>query len=107
MAPPREKFGLSIDKESLQDFERYYLSVAVFSGKKDPNADVLQIRLSGVRNEKWEEIGRISLYREQQGYRQMPGLPRPSTQTQQSTIEFNEKDFDTTFNKEPEENPLQ
>ncbi|WP_455367505.1 hypothetical protein [[Eubacterium] cellulosolvens] len=102
MAPPKERFGLSIDSQLMQGFERYYLSVAIFSGVKDPSADVFQIRLSGVKNEKWEEIGRVNLYRDQQGYRQFPSIPI-SAQKQTPTLEVSKEDFEDTVDKESED----
>lgn len=78
MAPPKYSFRASIDPESFQDFERFFLNVAIFSGKKDPNADVIQIQISGLRNDNWETVSRIGVYRDEQGYRELPPLKPPA-----------------------------
>jgi len=105
MAPPKVRYGLRLESESLQNFERYYMSVAVFAGKRDPSAEVLQIRLSGVRNQKWEDIARIHLYRDQQGYSQMPTTPVQSSQ-RQDTEEASREEFDDMLSEESKKGPF-
>ena len=85
MAPPRDKFFIPLDIESLQNVERSYLNVAIWPGTKDPKADVIQIRLSALKNEEWIELGTISLYRDEQGYRKLP--PRQQVEQKQETID--------------------
>ncbi len=102
MPPPRDRFGASLDTESLQDFERFYLSLSIWPGTKDPNADVIQIQLSGLKNEKWETVQRFAIYRDEQGYRQLP--PRPPTIQKQETIEsISKKEFKGNFSEESED----
>lgn len=91
MAPPRHKFGISLDPESLQNFERFYLSIAVFSGRKDPNADVIQIQISGLKNENWETVGRIGIYRDGQEYRELPPIKPP--EPKQETIDISKDEI--------------
>ena len=90
MAPPRDKFFTSLDPEAFQNVERIYLNMAIWPGTKDPNADVMQIRVTGLKNGNWEEIGRISIYKDQQGYRELP--PRVPPEKQEDTEIPSKKD---------------
>jgi len=77
MAPPKFNFWETLDPKVFQNYERTYLSVAVFSGKKDPTADVIRIKVTGLRNEQWETIGEIALYRDKIEYRKLPPQIQP------------------------------
>jgi hypothetical protein len=70
--------------DTFHNVERGYLNVAIWPGTKDPTADVIQIRLSGLKNEEWIELGRLSLYKDDQGYRKLP--PRQQPEQQQETF---------------------
>lgn len=100
MAPPREKFFIPIDAESFQNVDRVYLNVGIWPGTKDPTADVIQVRISGLKNDSWEEIGRISIYRDGQGYRELP--PRQPPEQRQEPI--SKKESTDTPTEESEDN---
>ena len=106
MSFPRNRFGVSLDPESFQNFERFYLSVTIYPGKKDPNADVIAVQISGVKDEKWETIKRFSLYKDAQGYSQLPDrLPPVQNQeiiSKEDTAEnlSNESDDSLLFSNE-------
>ncbi len=105
MSPPQDKFFIPLDTESFQNIERAYLNVAIWPGTKDPTADVIQIRLSGLKNEEWIEIGRISLYKDGQGYRKLP--PRKQPEQQQETFNaISKQDHLDDLSKESEDNPF-
>jgi hypothetical protein len=105
MAPPRYKFGTTLDPESLKNFEMLYFSSAIFSGVKDPNADVIQIQISGAKNDTWETLERITLYREGKEYREIP--QRQPVQKQESTEETSKEENMENLSEESEENPFQ
>ena len=105
MAPPIFKCGKTIDLETLKNFERLYIGSAVFAVKKDPNAEVIRFRISGVKDENWEEIARISLYRDGEGYREIPVTPLP-TQKQEAAEIISEQESLSDIPEESEESPF-
>ena len=109
MAPPKFKFWKSLDPKVFQDCERGYLNVAVFSGKKDPTADVIQIRVTGLKNEQWETIGSIHLYKDKIEYIELPDTPPPvqkqeSKDTSDHPSEEKQESKDTLDHPSEEEN---
>lgn len=80
-----DKFRLSLNPELFQNFERYYLSIAIWPGIKDPNADILKIQFTGLKNNNWEQIGEINLYKDKQGYK---NLPKKDTHSKKLKSEF-------------------
>jgi hypothetical protein len=112
MAPPRDKFFTSIDPQAFQNVERIYLNTAIWPGTKDPTADVIQIQITGLKNGNWEEIGRLALYRNQQGYSELP--PRAASEKQgdtgipskEDTEIPSKEDVFEEISKESEENPF-
>jgi hypothetical protein len=50
-----------------------FLSLAVWSGKSDPSAEVLTIQVRGLKDEIWETVGRLAVYRTSDGkYSMLP-----------------------------------
>jgi hypothetical protein len=102
MSHPRDKFKLAIEPEALQGMERIYLNVAIWPGTKDPSADVIRVSVDGLKNEEWVEAERISIYRDQQGYRELP--KRPSPTQEQNKIE-NSTEKEKEIKKESGDDP--
>ena len=105
MAPPRYRFGTTLNPESLKDYDILYFSSAIFSGVKDPNADVIQIQINGAKNDAWETLARITLYREGKEYSEIP--QRQPVQKQESIEETSKEENTENLSEEPEENPFQ
>jgi len=62
--------------------------MAVWPGKKDPNAEVLTVQIRHSTGSSWETVGRLAVYRTSEGgYSQLPELQPPSriTETQVSS----------------------
>ena len=117
MSQPRDKFKLAIDPEAIQGIERIFLNVAIWPGTKDPSADVIRVSVDGLKNDNWETVDRISIYRDQQGYRELPRRPWPPTQEQDNIESSSEKkneikkeseDIESSnFSEENEQNPFE
>jgi hypothetical protein len=82
MSYPRDKFKLVIEPEAFQGMERIYLNIAIWPGTKDPSADVIRVSVDGLKNGEWGEVEKISIYRDDQGYRELPKRPFPPSQKQ-------------------------
>ena len=53
-----------------------YLSITIWPGKSDPQAEVIVTQLRRRNEDKWETIGRIAIYRSSFGtYSQLPERP--------------------------------
>ncbi|KON28236.1 hypothetical protein AC481_02465 [miscellaneous Crenarchaeota group archaeon SMTZ-80] len=116
MSHPRDKFKLAIDLEAIQSLERIFLNVAIWPGTKDPSADVIRVSVDGLKDDDWKVVGKISIYRDQQGYRELPRQPWPPPQEQdkiESSAEKkneNKKSEDiesSNFSEESEQNPFE
>jgi hypothetical protein len=62
--------------------------MAVWPGKKDPNAEVLTVQIRHSTGSSWETVGRLAVYRTSEGgYSQLPERQPPSriTETQVSS----------------------
>ena len=92
MAPPRDKFGIDLDKESFNKLEFPRLSIAIWPGRKDPSTDVIHIQIRGLVNENYENVAEISLYRDGEGYRKLP--PRQQVEQKQETLEMDTSKHD-------------
>ncbi|GEM_PF-520889 len=63
-----------------------FLSFAVWQGKSDPSAEVLTIQIRHFKDEFWETVGRLAVYRTADGrYTQLPET-RGKTQARQEDL---------------------
>jgi len=64
-----------------------YLQVAVWPGKSDPAAEVLNVQVRHLSGDKWATTARIALYRAKDGsYTQLPDRPpTPPPKTSDNT----------------------
>jgi len=68
---PKARFSMRLESGD-------YLQVAVWPGKSDPTAEVLNVQLRHMTGEEWVTTARLALYRAKDGsYTQLPD--RPST----------------------------
>ena len=66
MGRPKESFRIRLDDGRT-------LSIAVFPTKKDPTAEVISVQLADYKDEKWETLGKIAVYRSPEGnYSKLP-----------------------------------
>ncbi len=50
-----------------------FLSLTVWSGKKDPTAEVITVQISRLIGDQWQTVGRLAAYRTADGnYSQLP-----------------------------------
>ena len=50
-----------------------FLNLNIWSGKKDPEAEVITVQVRRLVGEQWETVGRLAAYRTKQGdYSQLP-----------------------------------
>ncbi len=91
MAPPRDKFGIDLIKESINKLESPRLSIAIWPGTKNPNADVIRIQIRGLANETYENAAEITIYRDEQGYRVLPPLQQQVEQKQETIDDLSKK----------------
>ena len=106
MSYPRDKFKLAIEPDAFQGMERIYLNIAIWPGTKDPSADVIRVSVDGLKNGEWGEVEKISIYRDDQGYRELPKRPFSSPQ-KQNKIENSEysEDKESEIKKELDNKP--
>ena len=65
-----------------------FLSVTVWPGKSDPNAEVVTIQVRRQTGEEWETVGRIAIYRTPDGrYSLLPERQAPSTPAKPEPVE--------------------
>jgi len=54
-----------------------FLTLSVWSGKKDPKAEVLTVQIRHMAGVEWETVGRLAVYRTGDGnYSQLPERPQ-------------------------------
>ena len=72
MGRPKESFRIPLGDGKT-------LSVAIFPTKKDPKAEVISVQVQQYKDEKWETIGKIAVYRSPEGnYSRLPDREKPS-----------------------------
>ena len=72
MGRPKESFRIPLGDGKT-------LSVAIFPTKKDPKAEVISVQVQKYEDEKWENIGKIAVYRSPEGnYSRLPDRDKPS-----------------------------
>ncbi|WP_455364514.1 hypothetical protein [[Eubacterium] cellulosolvens] len=78
-----------------------YLTLSVWPGKKDPDAEVLTVQIRGVREGEWETVGRLAVYRTSDGnYSQLPERPQQvQTETESKSLK-SEPSFEDDLLKE-------
>jgi hypothetical protein len=64
-----------------------HLNLAIWAGKRDPEAEVLKVSITHRAEDSWESIGELSVYRTSQGnYSELHGSqPVKETQEQGTT----------------------
>jgi hypothetical protein len=66
--------------------------MAVWPGKKDPNAEVLTVQIRHSTGSSWETVGRLAVYRTSEGgYSQLPER-QPMNKTAESYASNNPSD---------------
>jgi len=56
-----------------------YLQVAIWAGRTDPAAEVLNVQIRHMSEGEWTTAGKIAIYRAKDGsYTQLPDRPAPS-----------------------------
>lgn len=56
-----------------------FLNLTVWSGKKDPQAEVITVQVRRLVGDQWETVGRLAAYRTSDGtYSQLPERTQPS-----------------------------
>ena len=59
-----------------------YLQVAVWAGKTDPAAEVLNVQVRHMEDGEWTTAAKLAVYRAKDGsYTQLPDRPQPSLKT--------------------------
>ena len=72
MGRPKESFRIPLGDGKT-------LSVAIFPTRKDPRAEVISVQVQKYEDEKWENIGKIAVYRSPEGnYSRLPDRDKPS-----------------------------
>ena len=72
MGRPKESFRIPLGDGKT-------LSVAIFPTRKDPRAEVISVQVQKYEDEKWENIGKIAVYRSPEGnYSRLPYRDKPS-----------------------------
>lgn len=62
-----------------------FLSLAVWSGKSDPSAEVLTIQIRSLKDQIWETVGRLAVYRTSDGqYSMLPERSPPQADKPES-----------------------
>ena len=64
--PPKESFSIRLNETDT-------LQLAIWSGRKDPDADVIVATIQSRQEDGWKKIGRIAVYRSSDGeFSQLP-----------------------------------
>jgi hypothetical protein len=72
MGRPKESFRMPLGDGKT-------LSVAIFPTKKDPKAEVISVQVQQYSDEKWENVGKIAIYRSPEGnYSRLPDREKTS-----------------------------
>ena len=59
-----------------------YLQIAVWPGKSDPAAEVVNVQVRHMSGEQWETLGKLAVYRAKDGsYTQLPDRPPITSKT--------------------------
>jgi hypothetical protein len=57
--------------------EHDFLNLAVWSGKTDPEAEVIVVQIRHREEDNWETVGRLAVYRSSNGkYTELPERPK-------------------------------
>ena len=65
-----------------------FLSLTVWAGKSDPNAEVLTVQIRRLNGDIWETVGRLAAYRTADGnYSQLPERAAQKPQDENSRTE--------------------
>lgn len=68
---PKARFSIAIEGGE-------FLSLTVWQGKTDPNAEVLTVQIRRREGEGWITVSRLAVYRSKDGsYSQLPDRPPP------------------------------
>jgi len=69
---PKARFHIRLE-------EGDYLSITVWPGKKEPEAEVITAQIRRLEGDDWRTVGRLAVYRTPDGtYSQLPERQRPS-----------------------------
>jgi hypothetical protein len=70
-----------------------YLQIAVWPGKSDPTAEVVNAQVRHLSGDVWETLGKLALYRSKDGsYTQLPDRPAQSVQKSSDTGKLADQD---------------
>lgn len=65
-----------------------FLSLTVWAGKSDPNAEVITVQIRRLKGDVWETVGRLAAYRTADGnYSQLPERAAQKPQDENSRSE--------------------
>ena len=65
-----------------------FLSLTVWAGKSDPNAEVITVQIRRLKGDVWETVGRLAAYRTADGnYSQLPERAAQKPQDEHSRSE--------------------
>ena len=70
-----------------------YLQIAVWPGKSDPTAEVVNAQVRHLSGDVWETLGKLALYRAKDGsYTQLPDRPAQSAQKPSDAVKLADQD---------------
>ena len=68
-----------------------YLQIAVWAGKTDPTAEVVNVQVRHMSDGEWMTTGRLAVYRAKDGsYTQLPDRPPPSSKASSKEVDQTE-----------------